>query len=155
MFASDEKPPRSIDVLEVMGYISMGRSNRARMRKSDPYANEKDSDLAIRRDAAIIVQQYNERSREKGTTDDKRRVMYKDIMMIQFGHDPIPRVGDFYQDHTVTDVIHTEGRIEIYGVLGTIPKRERERIIADAATIDCLRDKVRRRGYRFCVLQSL
>lgn len=155
MFASDEKPPRTIGVLEVQNFISMGRSNRQRMRKSDPYENEKDSEAAIKRDAKIIVDQYNTASRSKEMTELKRRAMYKDILMIQFGYDPIPRVGDFYQDHTVTDVIHTNNVVEIYGVLGKLTKRERERIVEDAATIDCLRNKVRRRGYRFAVLQSL
>lgn len=155
MFAANEKAPRRIDVLEVQNYIIMGRSNRARMKKSDPYVNEKDSSAAIMRDATLIAQQYNAKSCEKGTTDAVRSGMYKEIMQIQMGYDPVPRVGDFYMKHTVTDVVHTAGVIEVYGVLGTLPKRELERIIEDAKTIDCLRDKVRRRGYRFIVLQAM
>lgn len=155
MFAANEKPPRLLDVLEVQNYILMGRSNRLRMKKSDPYVNEKDTSAAIMRDATTISQQYNTKSREKGMTDAKRVEMYKEVTQIQFGYDPIPLVGDMYMDHTVTDVVHTDGVIEIYGVLGTLPKRERERVIADAKTIDCLRNKTRRRGYRFMVLQAL
>lgn len=155
MYVMYDKAPKTIDALEVQNFIVMGRSNRLRMKKSDPYANVKDSAAAIMRDARLIAEQYNTKSKDKGVNEAKRMEMYKEIVHIQFGYDPIPRVGDFYMDHTVTDIIRSDNKVELYGVLGKLPKRELKRIIEDAAKLDCLRDKVKRRGYRFAVMQVM
>lgn len=155
MFVMNGKAPRTLTAEETESFINMGRAARIRMRKSDPYQELSTKKLvaAIARDARIIADRYNEKA--KGMTDAQRMEMYKDTLNIQLGYDPIPRVGDFFEGHTVTDVVNTENKVEIYGVLGTLPKKEIKKIIEDANKLDCLRDKMKRRGYRFAVLELI
>lgn len=153
MFGINIKAPRLIDVKEIAHYIRVGRMNRIQAGRSDPYAQEANFDEACIRDAAIIAKQYDEAS--KKATDAERMKLYKEIMRIQFGLDPVPRVGDFYEGHTVTDVVRVDTTVELYGVLGKLPKRELKIIIEEANKLDCLRDKTKRRGYRFAVLETL
>lgn len=155
MFVMNGKAPKSLTAHETENFIHTGRAARIRMRKSDPYQGLSTKQLlvATARDAKIIADRYNEKA--KGMTDAQRMELYKDTLNIQLGYDPIPRVGDFFEGHTVTDVVNTENKVEIYGVLGTLPKKEIKKIIEDASKIDCLRDKMKRRGYRFIVLELI
>lgn len=154
MFAMPIKAPSQVDVLEVQNYILIGRSNRIRMGKSDPYADVRDSSAAILKDAQLITDSYNERIK-KIRDGIERNALYKEIVMIQFGYDPVPRVGDFYEGHTITEIIENEFTVEIYGVSGKIPSKELKAIIEEAKKPEVLRDRMKRRGYRFAVLEKL
>lgn len=153
MFVMNGKAPRTISASETENFIHMGRAARIRMRKSDPYQGLTTKQLlvATARDAKIIAERYN--GKAKLMTDAQRMELYKDTQNIQLGYDPVPRVGDFYEGHTVTDVVKTENSIELYGVLGGLAKKEVKKIIEDANKLDCLRDKMKRRGYRFAVME--
>jgi hypothetical protein len=154
MYVIGDKIPKSVSVADIRQYILLGISQRNRMGKSNPYEKcktKQELDAAIQKDAEFISESYKKKSKEVSL--DKLREFYKEIVHIQFGLDPVPRVGDFYEGHTVTDVISTDRRIELYGVLGKLRKAERDRIIEDSKKLDCLRDKMKRRGYRFAVLE--
>lgn len=153
MFVMNGKAPRSLSATETENFIHMGRAARIRMRKSDPYQGLSTKKLlaATARDAKIIADRYNEKA--KLMTDNQRMELYKDTLDIQLGYDPIPRVGDFYEGHTVTDIVKTENSVDLYGVLGGLPKKQVKKIIEDANKLDCLRDKMNRRGYRFATLE--
>lgn len=154
MYVIGDKIPKSVSVADIRRYINLGISERKRMGKNHPYEKcktKEDRDAAIQRDAQAIADTFH--AKWKTLSLEKMRQFYKEIVQIQFGYDPVPRVGDFYEGHTVTDVISTDRRIELYGVMGKLRKKERERIIEDANKLDCLRDKMKRRGYRFAVLE--
>lgn len=156
MYVIGDKIPLRVSVEDIRDYIVIGCAARVRAKKPDPYEKyktEEERDQAILNDARAIAATYREKA--KTLSLEKLRQFYKEILQIQTGYDPVPRVGDFYEGHTVTDVITTDRRIELYGVLGKLSKRERTRIIEEANKMPELRDKMKRRGYRFAVLEVM
>jgi GTP1/Obg family GTP-binding protein len=156
MYVIGDKIPKSVPAEDIKQYILLGRAARIRAKKSDPYANcatKEQLEEAVKRDAKAIAESYKEKA--KATTMEKLRQFHKEIVQIQFGLDPVPRVGDFYNGHTVTDVIETGNRVELYGVMGKLRKRELERIVEESQKPECLRDKMKRRGYRFEVIEVI
>jgi hypothetical protein len=124
------------------------------MKLSDPYANFKSNEerkRAMLRDAGVIASAYNEKAKASNYTE--RMKFYQEIIDIQTGYDPLPKVGDYYKDHTVTDVVRTDKSYELYGVLGKMSKRELNGIIEESKKPECLRDKMKRRGYRFAIVE--
>lgn len=148
--------PKRIGVRQIFFAIESGRKKRQRMKLSDPYAKYKDKaecKRAMLADAKIIADSYNEKSKE--CTYEQRKTLYKEILQIELGHDPLPKVGDYYQDHTVTEIIRTDKSFELYGVLGKMSKRELKKIVEESQKPECLRDKMKRRGYRFAIVEVL
>lgn len=160
MFAIPNASPRLITAEEIEVYIRNGLANRRLQNKSTPYETEEDPEAAIKRDAATIAEQYNAKSRDAEFTEQLRLDMYRDVISIQFGFDPIPLVGDMYLGHTVTDVVYVKfGKVEIHGVKGKMKKRDREKLAQFHGTSYVLRDQAQRRGYLVtelvAVMQSL
>lgn len=148
--------PKRIGVRQIFFAIESGRKNRQRLKLSDPYAKYKDKKerkRAMLADAKIIADSYN--TKAKDSTYEQRKSFYKEILQIELGHDPLPKVGDYYQDHTVTEIVHTDKRFELYGVLGKMSKRELNKIVEESQKPECLRDKMKRRGYRFAIVEVL
>lgn len=146
--------PKRVGVQQIYHAIEAGRKNRKLMNLTDPYSKYKtdaECKSAMQRDAEYIANAYNEKVKE--LSYDKRMEFFKEIIHIQTGYDPLPKVGDFYRDHTVTDIVRTDKTFELYGVLGKMSKREIKGIIEEANKPECLRDKMKRRGYRFAVVE--
>ena len=153
MFIMGQAPKR-IGVRQIYYAIESGRKKRQRMKLADPYAKyktEAECKRAMLADAKSIADIYNAKAKE--CTYDQRATFYREILHIENGHDPLPKVGDFYRDHTVTEVVRTDKSYELYGVLGKMSKRELKGIIEESQKMECLRDKRKRRGYRFAIVE--